>query len=54
MAAVLVAFARIGGTPSQTSVGKLISEPPNAIELMELEMKPAAKTIAWWRVGVTV
>jgi hypothetical protein len=39
-AAVLVALAIIGGTPSQISVGKLMSDPPKAIALMALAMKP--------------
>src|SRR5581483_6154822 len=29
----------------------LISEPPNAIELIELDTKPAAKTMMLWRTG---
>jgi len=37
----------IGGMPSQISVGKLISEPPNAIELIELARNPATKTTRW-------
>src|SRR4051812_41226747 len=42
-AAVLVAFAIIGGTPSQINVGKLTSDPPNAIALMALAMNPTKK-----------
>jgi hypothetical protein len=30
----------IGGTPSQISVGKLMSDPPKAIALMALATKP--------------
>ena len=45
IAAVFVALATIGGTPSQTSVGKLTSDPPNAIELSEPATMPAASTM---------
>jgi hypothetical protein len=40
----------IGGTPSQTSVGKLTNDPPNAIELIAPDRKPATKTMTLWRV----
>jgi hypothetical protein len=33
----------IGGTPSQMSVGKLINDPPKAIALTALAMKPTTK-----------
>src|SRR5262249_57426363 len=42
-AAVFVALAMMGGTPSQISVGKLMSEPPKANALMALATKPTAK-----------
>jgi hypothetical protein len=40
---VFVALAMIGGMPSQISVGKLTSEPPNAKALMALATNPTAK-----------
>src|SRR5438132_178688 len=52
-AAVLVALAIIGGTPSQISVGKLMSDPPKAIALMALATKPTMKTIMLWVIFVT-
>jgi hypothetical protein len=33
----------MGGTPSQMSVGKLINDPPKAMALMALAMKPTMK-----------
>jgi len=33
----------MGGTPSQMSVGKLMSDPPKAMALTALAMKPTAK-----------
>ena len=43
-ATVLVAFAEIGGTPSQTIAGNVISVPPPAIELTAPPMSAARKT----------
>ena len=43
-ATVLVAFAEIGGTPSQTIAGKVINVPPPAIELTAPPMSAERNT----------
>src|ERR1044072_5810386 len=52
-AAVFLAFGTIGGTPSQMSVGKRTSDPPNAIALMALAIKPTTKNRTGWRKSIT-
>jgi hypothetical protein len=47
----LVALARIGSRPSQTSSGKVISEPPPAIALTAPATVDAAKRIRAWDEG---
>jgi hypothetical protein len=46
MATVLVALAVMDGSPSHTSVGKEISVPPPATELIPPERKAAAAAIS--------
>jgi hypothetical protein len=46
--AVLVALAMMGGMPSQISVGKLTSDPPKAMALIELATNPTTNIRMLW------
>ena len=41
---MLVAFALIGGTPASSNAGKVMNDPPPAIELSIPPTKPAIKS----------